>query len=70
MWILTQEYNAYDQYGQYYVKAFLEKPDKATLREWHPFSEEDVQGLLERGTTIKSKKAFSSSDVEWFLFED
>lgn len=26
MWILTEEYNQYDQYGAYFIAAWLEKP--------------------------------------------
>lgn len=30
-WILTEEYNEYDQYGEYFVKAFGKKPDVKRL---------------------------------------
>lgn len=26
VWILTEEYNQYDQYGEYYLAAFKDKP--------------------------------------------
>lgn len=26
MWILTEEYNDYDQYGEYFVHAWISKP--------------------------------------------
>lgn len=31
-WVLTQEYNDYAQYGEYYVCVFEEKPDFAKLK--------------------------------------
>jgi hypothetical protein len=31
IWILTTEYNQYDQYGEYYVKTFARKPNKESL---------------------------------------
>lgn len=31
MWILTSEYNEYDQQGEYFVAAFLNKPTKSQL---------------------------------------
>jgi hypothetical protein len=33
IWILTQEYNDYDQYGEYFIKAFLTKPTHQELTE-------------------------------------
>lgn len=30
-WILTEEYNAYDQYGPYLVQVFQNKPTKEQL---------------------------------------
>ncbi len=32
IWILTEEHNAYDQYGAYYVHAWTCKPTEAQLR--------------------------------------
>ena len=31
IWILTQEYNAYDQYGEYFVDCWLNKPTAQEL---------------------------------------
>ena len=33
IWIVTTEYNEYDQYGEYFVACFLEKPSKSELKE-------------------------------------
>lgn len=32
MWILTEEYNDYSQYGEYFVAAWLEKPTWEQLK--------------------------------------
>lgn len=31
VWILTEEFNAYDQYGEYFVAVFSERPHHAQL---------------------------------------
>lgn len=31
MWILTEEYNEYDQHGEYFVYAWVDKPSKEEL---------------------------------------
>lgn len=31
VWILTKEYNQYDQYGEYYIAAFANKPTPEQL---------------------------------------
>lgn len=31
VWVLTREVNAYDQYGEYFVKVFFEKPKHQEL---------------------------------------
>lgn len=31
IWVLTQEFNDYDQHGEYYVKAFDHKPTHVEL---------------------------------------
>lgn len=32
MWVLTREYNNYDQHGEYFVAAFKEKPTFAQMK--------------------------------------
>lgn len=31
VWVLTSEYNAYDQYGEYFIHAWHEKPSATQL---------------------------------------
>ncbi len=33
VWILTEEHNEYDQYGEYFISAFKEKPTHKQLTE-------------------------------------
>ena len=33
VWILTEEYNEYDQHGEYFISAFKEKPTPQQLTE-------------------------------------
>ena len=32
VWVLTKDYNAYDQYGSYYIKTFGHKPTLLELK--------------------------------------
>lgn len=34
VWILTEEYNDYDQYGEYFLAVFKEKPLNSKLTEY------------------------------------
>lgn len=34
VWVLTEEYNAYDQYGEYFITVFMEKPTAEQLKGW------------------------------------
>jgi hypothetical protein len=36
MWVLTREINQYEQDGEYYVQAFLDKPSEQELSEFVP----------------------------------
>ena len=33
VWVLTKEYNDYDQYGEYFIAVFSEKPHHSQLTE-------------------------------------
>ena len=46
-WILTEQYNAYDQYGEYFVAWFPEKPTMEELQKY--FDEEDSKHILNGG---------------------
>lgn len=48
VWILTEEYNAYDQYGEYFRAVFKDKPTAEQLK---PYLDEHypVQHVLDGG---------------------
>jgi hypothetical protein len=48
MWILTEEYNDYDQYGEYFVQAYLNKPTREQLLQ-HEVEEYRVDHVLAGG---------------------
>ena len=31
VWILTSEYNDYDQHGEYFIKAYMDKPNRDSI---------------------------------------
>ena len=39
VWVLTSETNAYDQYGEYFIKVFFHKP---TIEELNQLKEQDL----------------------------
>lgn len=48
VWVLTAEYNDYDQHGEYFVTVFPEKPSRKDLHVYVP-SVSDVDLLLTKG---------------------
>lgn len=46
VWVLTKEYNDYDQHGEYFVEVFLKKPTLAQLAEYTGISVEYPETLL------------------------
>ena len=46
MWILTSEYNDYDQHGEYFEAAWLEKPTKEQLSKITQLDGEDLEHIL------------------------
>jgi len=48
IWIITKEYNEYDQFGEYFVAAFSAKPTFSQLKELITESD-DIVGRLTRG---------------------
>ena len=62
IWILTSEFNSYDQYGEYFEMYWLKKPSfdvlKKALRSFYP-TDETVQHILGGG----GRKAYEST---WF----
>jgi hypothetical protein len=48
VWILTEEYNDYDQYGEYFVAVFANKPTRSQLMS-HDVLADDVEHVLAGG---------------------
>lgn len=66
VWVLTEEHNAYDQYGEYFLKAFINKPtagDIAKVLEIHHNSGV-VKHILNGGGRIEWE------DIWWWLREE
>lgn len=54
MWILLSDYNAYDQYGSYFISAFLEKPGVKDIKTLLPQADDAlVDHILKGGGRIK-----------------
>lgn len=62
IWILTQEFNMYDQMGEYFVAAFKEKPDHVTLAKWGV-----EQGRLEHVLNGGGRQGY---DHDWYFLRE
>jgi hypothetical protein len=49
VWILTEEYNEYDQHGEYFVAVWANKPTIEQLRERIPRNDEQLEHILNGG---------------------
>lgn len=58
VWLLTKEYNDYDQHGEYFVAVFADKPTKEQLVGFD-VSEELIEHVLAGGGRV-------DSEYEWF----
>lgn len=59
MWILTREINDYNQDGQYYVKAFINKPSREELKKYGIIEESYIDHILNGGGR-------EDNETEWF----
>jgi hypothetical protein len=50
VWILTKSVNDYNQYGDYYIEAFKNKPTREQLRACE-VPDDDIEQLLEKGSS-------------------
>lgn len=51
VWILTEEYNDYDQHGEYFVAVFADKPTTEQLNFYEIYEIGDTDRLLKDGYT-------------------
>ena len=49
VWVVTSEYNAYDQHGDYFVAVFMKKPSFHELKAILPAETDVTIGKLSRG---------------------
>ncbi len=66
VWILTEEYNQYDQYGEYYLAAFRDKPTLAQLIKLD-MSEQEAQHVLNGGGRQKNEDQWYNLKEEELL---
>lgn len=64
IYVLTEEHNDYDQYGEYFVEAFETKPTKEQLSETIKRNDDK---LLDHILNVGGRQGFE--DVWWYLNE-
>lgn len=74
-WVLTKEYNDYDQYGEYYVCVFEEKPDFAKLKqiidaEYEPADRDDPKVEEVVGNLIRKGGGRIRYEFKWFFLKN
>lgn len=52
MWILTEQYNEYDQHGEYFIAAWNEKPTLDQLLDMEILGNENLEHILNGGGRI------------------
>ena len=65
VWILTKEYNDYDQYGEYFVAVFKDKPTAKELKRLNVSTNSlaSWQGVLDgKGRDVE--------DYKWFILKE
>lgn len=64
VWILTSEYNEYDQHGEYFEKLFFKKPKVEDLEDACEYTKEAAQELL---TTGGGRKNYEN---QWYYLRE
>lgn len=66
IWVLTREHNEYDQHGEYFTAAFVEKPSLQQLidvaKEWAPHTT-DMNELLKFWLSVLDGRGADSNVV-------
>ena len=62
VWILTSEYNEYDQQGEYFEGVFAEKPTSECLQTEFNFTEAEAAQILSGGGR-------EGEEYSWYLRE-
>lgn len=74
-WVLTEEYNAYDQYGEYFICVFEEKPDFTKLKqiidnEYEPNNRDDPKVEEVVGNLIRKGGGRIRYEFKWFFMKN
>lgn len=74
-WVLTKEYNEYDQYGEYFICVFTEKPDFAKLKpiidsEYAPNDKDDPKVKEVVGNLIRKGGGRIRYEFKWFFLKN
>lgn len=59
MWILTEEYNDYDQHGEYFIAAWNDKPTLDQLLDMEILGNENLEHILNGGGRV-------DIEYQWF----
>jgi hypothetical protein len=62
VWVLTEEYNDYDQHGEYFVAVFSEKPTHQQLTE-HGVPQNQLRHVLNGGGRV-------DDEDQWFYLRE
>ena len=63
VWVITREINEYDQYGEYFVGVFSEKPTIATLMS-------ELQVSEEYAIHVYNKGGRKDTEWEWYTLSE
>lgn len=55
IWILTSEYNEYDQYGEYFIEAFIIKPQSKDISKLIGVSKDVADHILNGGGRVDTE---------------
>ena len=63
VYVLTEEYNAYDQYGEYFLNVFKDKPTVEQLMELLGINKSGAEHVLKGGGRIKRED-------QWYILTE
>lgn len=75
VWVLTQEYNDYDQHGCYFEAVFAEKPSLQDLANYFKYSDADsrlgsVMDALEFLEHLRNGGGRRNVEHNWYYLEE
>ncbi|QDP50564.1 MAG: hypothetical protein Tp1125DCM00d2C21254131_5 [Prokaryotic dsDNA virus sp.] len=75
VWVLTEEYNEYDQHGEYFVAVFAGKPSLKKLAEHFKMTDEsahysDPMGAVDFLLHLQQGGGRQGTDDHWYNLEE